>query len=300
MCIAILKTRDGVITDDILRNCFKNNPNGSGVAYVHDNQLYVVKGIFNVDEFVDTVHKAESLSDNGNILIHCRISTSGLIDTDNSHPHVVNDSTVLIHNGILDIDVPKNSKKSDTVLFIERYLKDLPVDFIYNKAILKLIEDRIGSNNKFIFLNTNGDYAIVNESAGHWSNGVWYSNNSYEDYGLFRYSNCNSYLDYEDEEYIHYYGMSRDEFLDVYLANNQHIIKGYEKRIEKLSSEELLELGSTPIINVDTDELRADDGWVDLNEFYLFELDDNLQDLYDWKYYQYDYDYTEDYNEQYV
>lgn len=300
MCIAILKTKDGIITDDILRNCFKNNPNGSGVAYVHNNQLYVVKGIFNVDEFIDTVHKAESLSDNGNILIHCRISTSGLIDVDNSHPHVVNDSTVMIHNGILDIDVPKNSKKSDTVLFIERYLKDLPIDFIYNKAILKLIEDKIGASNKFIFLNTNGDYAIVNESAGHWISGVWYSNYSYEDYSAYKFSGSKSIYDYEDEEYRHYYGMSRDEFLDFFVANNKDIIKEYEKHIERLSQEDLVSLGSTPILNVDTDELRADDGWVDLNEFYLFELDDSLQDLYDWRYYQYDYDYTEDYNEQYV
>lgn len=300
MCIAILKTKDGTITDEMLRNCFKNNPNGSGVAYVHDNQLYVVKGIFNVDEFVDTVHKAESLSDNGNILIHCRISTSGLIDVDNSHPHVVNDSTVLIHNGILDIDVPKNSKKSDTRLFIEQYLQDLPRDFIYNKSILKLIEDRIGKSNKFIFLNTNGDYAIVNEDCGHWLNGVWFSNFTYEDYSLYKYSNTKSLYEYEDEEYKHYYGMTRDEFLDIFVANSKDIIKEYEKHIDNLQQDELIELGSTPVINVETNELRADDGWLDLNEFYLFELDDSLQDLYDYKYYQYDYDYTEDSYEQYV
>lgn len=299
MCIAIVKTKNGTITDEMLRNCFKNNPDGAGIAYIKDNQLYVIKGIFNEDEFVTTVRKAESETDKP-MLIHCRISTSGLVDVDNSHPHVVNDSTVMIHNGILDIDVPKNSKKSDTVLFIERYLKDLPIDFIYNKAILRLIEDKIGVCNKFIFLNTNGDYAIVNESAGHWISGVWYSNYSYEDYSLYKYSNSKSLYEYEDEEYKHYYGMTRDEFLDIFVTNNKDIIKEYEKHIDNLQQDELIGLGSTPVINIETNELRADDGWLDLNKFYLFELDDSLQDLYDYKYYQYDYDYTEDSYEQYV
>lgn len=181
MCIAIVKRKNGVITDEALRNSFQSNPDGAGIAYVKDNVIYMVKGIFNEDDFVSKVRQAEAICD-GDMLIHCRIGTSGLKDHNNCHPHKINDANVLIHNGILDIDVPKGSLVSDTVLFIEKYMKDLPYEFIYNKSILNMLEELIGKNNKFCILNTNGDVAIVNEKAGHWLNDVWYSNYSYESY----------------------------------------------------------------------------------------------------------------------
>ena len=287
MCIAIVKTKDSTISDDVLRNCFENNPDGAGVAYTKDGELYIVKGIFDVNNFIKIVRETERIADS-NILIHCRIGTSGLKDKDNTHPHVVNSKTVLIHNGILNIDVPKDSKKSDTVLFIERYLKDLDDDFIYNKPILKLIQDLIGTNNKFCFLNSNGDYAILNEDKGFWIDGVWYSNYSFEDYTKYSYVNSKYYFDDIDNEYLDAYGLSRDEFLDEYTIDTytKNRIKDF---INNLDDDDLLELGNTPIYNVDTTVIRGDDDNLELNEFYLYELDDELQDLYDYKYYCYDY-----------
>ena len=52
MCIAILKTKDGVITDQQLRNCFQNNNDGAGIAYTVNKHIIVRKGIFNEDEFI--------------------------------------------------------------------------------------------------------------------------------------------------------------------------------------------------------------------------------------------------------
>lgn len=295
MCIAIVKTKDGIITDDILKTSFENNPDGGGFVWTEGGTLYIIKGIFDIDTFIKTYHEIEGKAD-GNILIHCRISTSGLVDEDNSHPHIVNDSTVLIHNGILNIPVPKESKKSDTVLFIEKYLKDLPSDFVYNSSIMQLIEDRIGSNNKFCFLNTNGDYFILNESAGYWVQGVWYSNTSYKPYTFKGYSNkyYDSYTDYDtwlDSEYDKYYGISREEFLNDFRLTKQEY-KHIKKMIKSLSNEQLTQLGTTPIYNLDTGKLREDDEFLDVHEFYLFELDDDLQNLYDTYYYQYDYEYN--------
>lgn len=291
MCIAIVKTKDGTITDDMLRTSFRHNPNGAGIAYTKDGELIIIKGIFNEDNFVQRVREVESIADS-NILIHCRISTSGLVDVDNSHPHVVNDNTVLIHNGILDIDVPKDSTKSDTVLFIESYLKDLPIDFVYNKAIMKLIEDKIGLNNKFCFLNRNGDYFILNEKCGHWLNGVWYSNYSYEDWTKYTsYSNSKYYFEDEDEEYRQLYFMTRDEFLKTILDTMDK--DKLKDMIAHLTDDELTELGKDPIIDVETMVLRPDDDYLGLHEFYLFELGDDIIDLYDMMYYGYDYEYGE-------
>lgn len=283
MCIAIVKTKDGIISDDILRTCFKNNPHGSGIAWTENNQLYIIKGIFNVDEFINTVRDVEQKADS-NILIHCRISTSGLVDENNSHPHIVNDSLVLIHNGILDIDVPKNSTESDTVLFIKEYLKDLPKDFEYNKSIMRLIEDRIGSFNKFCFLNSNGDYFILNEKSGEWINGVWYSNDSYQP-KLFTYTKSyKSYSMYDDIDYTYYdlYGVDRYEYLERHPIGKKRI-KKIINQIENLSQLDFEMLGQYPVYNIETNQLEYNDDYNDLElyQYYLYEIDDDLQDLYE-------------------
>ena len=280
MCIAILKTKEGFISDEILENCCNNNPNGAGIAYTKDNKLYIVKGIFDVNEFVKQYHKAEKLADN-NMLIHCRISTSGLIDKDNCHPHVVNNNTVLIHNGILDIKVPVNSKKSDTRLYIDKYLADLPEDFIYNKSITNLIEYSIGLDNKFIFLNSKGDYKIINEKSGQWIDGVWYSNTSYKNsYKLYsktyNYYNYDRYGEFEDDRY---------DFL-----NNHPIDYSTKNKIKNiinsLYDSELEYLGAYPVIDIASYKLRPEPDNMLLNkyEFYLYELDDELDELYSMRY----------------
>ena len=82
MCIAILKTKDGNITDEQLLNCFDNNPDGAGLAYTKDNKIIVVKGIFEATQFVEEYHKAVAEAD-GAMLVHCRIGTSGFKDYTN-------------------------------------------------------------------------------------------------------------------------------------------------------------------------------------------------------------------------
>ena len=178
MCIAILKPKGKNIPTIYLKNSFDNNQDGGGVAYSKNGKVHIIKGIFSKKKFVKTVRFAEKEAD-GAILIHCRIGTSGLKDENNCHPHVVNDECVLMHNGVLSISVPYNSKVSDTVIFINEYLKPLENDFMKNEAITKLVEKAIGSNNKFVLLNNKGEYKIINEKAGVWENGVWYSNSTY-------------------------------------------------------------------------------------------------------------------------
>ena len=178
MCIAIVKPKGKTIPTEHLKNSFDNNQDGGGVAYSKNGKVHIIKGIFSKKKFVKTVRFAEKEAD-GAILIHCRIGTSGLKDENNCHPHVVNDECVLMHNGVLSITVPSGSKISDTVIFINEYLKPLENDFMKNEAITKLVEKAIGSNNKFALLNNKGEYKIINEKAGVWENGVWYSNSTY-------------------------------------------------------------------------------------------------------------------------
>ena len=243
MCIAILKTKDGNITDEQLLNCFDNNPDGAGIAYTKDNKIFIVKGIFDAKQFVEEYHKAVAEAD-GAMLVHCRIGTSGFKDYTNCHPHIVSDECVMIHNGILSIDVPKGSKVSDTVLYVEQYLKPLPKDFMLNDGIMSLITDHIGAGNKFVFLNNHGDFSIANEKAGHWKNGVWFSNYSYEAYSFYTkgykgkskaYSPYTSYWDEDDYDWeSEAFELTPEEEWQLQVAVNS------------MTDEEVLLLGATP------------------------------------------------------
>ena len=223
MCIAIVKPQGTIISDEYLENCFDNNGDGAGVAYAKDGKLHIVKGIFNKDKFIKVVREVEKIAE-GDILIHCRIGTSGLRDKNNCHPHIVNDNLVMIHNGILDIDVPKNSKVSDTVIFIENYLKKLSKDFVKNEAIMHLIEQAIGPNNKFAFLNNKGESFICNAKVGTVEGGIWYSNDSYS-------------FDWN------YHFFEQDEDLEIF--------EYFENLIDQLEYDELYELGDSPLINME-------------------------------------------------
>lgn len=184
MCIAILKTPNGEITKEQLEQCFASNPDMAGLAFVNhagDGKpfLDIWKGYKDFKSFYEDY---ESLvkDHKGNILIHFRIATSGGVNEYNCHPFRVKDDLVMIHNGILNcVTVPKNSKENDTQIFIDEYLKGLPTKIYGNKYFKKILGDQIG-HNKLVFLDINDNYYIINESLGHWSNGCWFSNYSYE------------------------------------------------------------------------------------------------------------------------
>lgn len=236
MCIAIVKTKDANISDEYLEESFEHNKDGAGLAYSNNNKLYVVKGIFNKKEFVKAVRKAEGLAD-GAMLIHCRIGTHGLKDKRNCHPHIVSNKCVLIHNGILRVDMPYNSNDSDTIWFIRKYLKPLSRDFMKDDAVCELIEMAIGTNNKFALLNNKGEYRILNEKAGIWENGVWYSNYSYKPPVKIQAKNNKTW------EYL-------PLFKKTIISEEELISK-----IQTLSNEELISIGAYPIYDILTGKL---------------------------------------------
>lgn len=225
MCIAIVKPQGTEISDEILNNCFENNSDGAGIAYAKDGKIYVIKGIFNKDKFIKVVREVEKIAQ-GDILIHCRIATSGEIDKTNCHPHKVNDNLVMIHNGVLDINVPKNSKVSDTVLFIKNYLSKLPNNFEKSEPIMHLIEKAIGKNNKFAFLNNEGKAYICNKKSGIIDGGIWYSNSSYS-YGLM----------WDDDFFVQ--------------AESREIYEYFEDLVDNLDYEDIYRLGKNPLINME-------------------------------------------------
>jgi predicted glutamine amidotransferase len=138
-------------------------------------------------------------------LLHFRIATHGTISEDNTHPFPVFQSQlVMAHNGILTGFGGKD--KSDTLDFVDTVISKLARDFVTNPAAQILLRHAIGHGNKLAFLSNLGDLTLVNEKAGEWKGGIWYSNNSYKP---FVRTTRLGILDLETEEFEEYW---RDKY----------------------------------------------------------------------------------------
>ena len=179
MCIAILNKKEATLKRELLKNCWDNNGDGAGLLYIDNKkQMKTFKELKSFEVFYQEYSRVKKSYGKRNIVIHFRISTHGKIDETNCHPFLVNDNLGFVHNGMI-YDVPTSKDYSDTYMFNETILKNFTEGFEYNEIILDMIESFIGSN-KLVFLNSNNDFAIVNEKAGHWANGCWFSNGSYK------------------------------------------------------------------------------------------------------------------------
>lgn len=187
MCIAILNKKEATLKRELLKNCWDNNGDGAGLLYIDNKkQMKTFKELKSFEVFYQEYSRVKKSYGKRNIVIHFRISTHGKIDETNCHPFLVNDNLGFVHNGMI-YDVPTSKDYSDTYMFNETILKNFTEAFEYNEIILDMLESFIGGS-KLVFLNTNNDYAIVNEKAGHWANGCWFSNGSYK--------HVSNYIDY--------------------------------------------------------------------------------------------------------
>ncbi len=179
MCIAILNIA-GTIDEEMFMNCWMNNPDGTGMAYVRHERIKVIK---EMDDPASIYQRYLDIRRGNNrpIILHFRIATSGAIDLENCHPFEIRPGLVMAHNGILDqIEADPRLGLNDTRVFINQVLKELPKGYLENTGIRRLLTDFVG-NSKLVFLDRHGRYDIINEELGHWdqSGENWFSNYSY-------------------------------------------------------------------------------------------------------------------------
>lgn len=201
MCIIVLNKK-GLIPENTLKTCYESNPDGMGLMYAKNGRIKIIKELTDFDKFYVSYMKIR-IKHKGNIALHFRIRTAGNVNEKNLHPFFVNQNLAFMHNGILDIDVPIKSKVSDTIIFNEHILKNLPNDFLNYHGNIELIKNYI-THSKLLFMDSYGDVTIINEDEGNWLKDNWYSNFSYcaEQYHIYSdvCDNCQNYL-FTNEEY---------------------------------------------------------------------------------------------------
>tara|TARA_X000001382_G_scaffold61932_1_gene42620 strand:+ start:208 stop:972 length:765 start_codon:yes stop_codon:yes gene_type:complete len=205
MCIVMLKKEKAEVSKKQLEKSFSNNPDGSGYLFARNGNLTIKKGFFTFNEFYDSYSRDMAQFNNPIAIIHFRITTHGLTNKTNCHPHMINDGIGFAHNGIIDF-VNDHKKKSDTLVFRNDVLRGMPNGFMFNDSIMALIEESIG-NSKLVFLDRNGNWTIANEYKGHWNkkSTIWYSNKSYCEIKQVKYYNpyVYGYQDYDDLNITH-------------------------------------------------------------------------------------------------
>lgn len=171
MCLLIKNPADTVFDFDDIADFYDKNPDGIGVSWAENNTLCVRKALPKSAEdawaFYNNHVKGKDC------VWHWRMRTHGDVDLTQCHPYEVFGDDhprplTMFHNGILATGNDKDRTKSDTWWFIEDYIRPIlqaQPELVHNPAFVALLEEAIGSGNKFIFMDNLGRTSIVNERA---------------------------------------------------------------------------------------------------------------------------------------
>ena len=197
MCVALIKNKNvDLPNEDILKICFKNNPDGAGFAYCRNGNIIIRKGFFTFDGFYKALMN-ENIKKEESALIHFRVATHGKINIENCHPFPItdkfskmtnpfseNNTSVMVHNGKLNINIT-SSIYSDSMHFAKTLFE---FDRQNNKSFIDYIIRPTSKNkrgNRIGILNIDG----TTEKYGvGWieDNGIFYSNDSYKENSTYK------------------------------------------------------------------------------------------------------------------
>lgn len=171
MCLLINHPADTTFTEADILDFYDYNQDGVGVMYSDGERIYTRKILPATGKDVWDFYKEHCAG--RDCVIHFRMKTHGHIDLENCHPYeVFGDGAemplFMAHNGVLSTGNAKDVSKSDTWHYIRDYIRPLieaNPELVYHPSFIEIIEDHIGSGNKFVFMNHEGRVAIVNERA---------------------------------------------------------------------------------------------------------------------------------------
>ncbi len=213
MCIVTIKPKGHKLPKkNLLETCWENNDDGAGYMFVRDEQVYIRKGFMKFDEFYEDF-KSMGLNRNDIIVFHFRISTSGGINSNNTHPFPLSAHPkdlvqrfssapiAMAHNGILANDgtTVDGYTISDTMEFIIDTLSYPEVyENLNNKGVKKLLEDSI-TGSRIVVLRADGSYTLLGDG---WrqKGGLIHSNDGY----IKRAYSRGGWRSYYSDFYSHY------------------------------------------------------------------------------------------------
>lgn len=209
---------------EMLADGGKANPDGVGVMWAYDGRLNVRRStdVRRVWDFLTEVPIGVGCA------VHFRLATHGRINKRNCHPYRVTENVYLMHNGILPL---KDSRdiESDTGLFAKRILRPLLLDapHLYGTVGLdRMLRLAGGSSNKFLLMHASGSVRIINEEAGFWEDGCWFSSRPW----VFR--SGTSYGIYGDGSYYESSTTLSSKLTSIQLREDRHKLGFTDEEVE--------------------------------------------------------------------
>lgn len=204
MCLLVVSSPNSTPSKKDLECASCNNPHGFGYAVIAGNKIITGKGM-SAKKVIKEFLAVRKQYPSSYAMYHARFATHGVKNDDNCHPFPVGGSelTYLAHNGILDVDIPVNDKRSDTRIFADDILPAMGgVKALDNPNLYRMLEKWASGSKVAVFtLDPAADYDcyIINEDLGTWDNdGNWWSNDSYKQSA---WSSFYKKYDYMDDAY---------------------------------------------------------------------------------------------------
>ncbi|GAA4474563.1 hypothetical protein GCM10023170_097000 [Phytohabitans houttuyneae] len=191
------------------------NDDGHGFAIVTGDGLLVHRGMDAV-AVIDAFAEARSRYPAGPALFHSRFGTHGHAVLANCHPLRVggDDRTVIAHNGVLPaiVQPAKKDPRSDTRIAAEVFLPAFGP--LHRRGVRLRLQRWMGKYNKMVILTVDRRFRehayLLNEAAGTWDGGIWYSNDGYLPAPGYHF-----YDDWWAEELASRHGMDRMPAVDT-------------------------------------------------------------------------------------
>lgn len=186
MCMLTFFPAGAMPDVDALTNGAYVNDDGHGFAIVSGGEVLVEHGM-SADDTIAEFARLRHLHPRGPALFHSRLCTHGAVGLPNCHPFRLGHDgrTVLAHNGILPSEVQPRAgdTRSDTRIAAEDFLPDEPFGSFGSQRGRERMAKWLGHYNKVVILTVNPRYRdnsyVINEEAGVWHDGTWYSNRDY-------------------------------------------------------------------------------------------------------------------------
>lgn len=218
-----------------LKNCWKNNPDGAGFAYSDGRKLRLVKGLMSWESFEKALKEAGDLTKYPTML-HFRIATHGTVKPANTHPFNVNDRIVAGHNGILSITAEGDLTDSET--FFKRVCNPMLKRFEMSSPEFAEVVQSLIDSSKLAFLSDSGEVKMFGKFIE--DTGVFYSNSSYMEYQLPKYSKYGYGSSFYDNYDYSKYDYGQYEPYNKYGTSSfdsKHVVEGYENDSEGLTED---------------------------------------------------------------
>lgn len=215
MCLLLVCEPNAIPNKKDLQTAACTNPHGFGYAIITPEGIVTGRGM-SAKKVINKFLAMRKQYPDSYAMFHARYATHGVKNEDNCHPFKVpsNPDTYLAHNGVLDVSIHANDRRSDTRVFAEDILPNMGgVSALDDDNVYKMVSKWASGSKIAIFTldpKAESTVYIINESAGHWdNNGIWWSNYTYLDDKKYystivksdRISHVNEYdTDYYDQD----------------------------------------------------------------------------------------------------